>query len=703
MSAPQLAVSITADLSQLRAGLSQATSATTSSAIAITTSVAQIDRSFVRVNNTRFTFGQNFRAQAAMVATGVKPVIAGANLAGFALTNLGRVAQDAPFGFIGIQNNLNPLLESFQRLRAETGSNAAAFKALYASLLGPAGIGIALSLITSAISFYTLSQQRAKKATKEAKDGNDDYIESLDAVTQSRLKGEGNAQKEITDLRTIYSVTQDATLSLKLRKEAVDELQAKYPDYFKNLSDESILNGKAKVSYDQLTTAIIATAKARAAQDLITKNSSQRLINEQKITDLEKERLSIKLKQDKIASEGIDEVSQTTRESAGIKSANQLSSINGVLNKNLETQIQLKNDNKKIDEDNLNLTKSITAEILKGADVIGSFGTENSKSADKISDIYKQLAIELKQNPLAFGATNGEIVESNIESYQKALEGLIANGYAPTSKAVQDLIDKQNELVAQFQAGQKSLTNNVSPTLSTPSTVTATIVDKPIASKQLSEYIKLSQAAYNSTIKFEESLTSLSNESLASGISSAFSSIGEAFANGTSAIDAFGEAILGAFAGFLSQLGQMFIKEGIAQVAYGVAKNIILPGSGASNIGGGIGMIAAGAGISVIGGALTGGKSKNKGSKGSANIPQFASGVNNFSGGMALVGERGPEFVNLPTGSSVTPNFRTSQIMSENRQDTNVFINGQLRADTRGIYLALETEGKKLGRRGYGK
>uniref|UniRef100_A0A6M3J714 Putative tail protein n=1 Tax=viral metagenome TaxID=1070528 RepID=A0A6M3J714_9ZZZZ len=37
-------------------------------------------------------------------------------------------------------------------------------------------------------------------------------------------------------------------------------------------------------------------------------------------------------------------------------------------------------------------------------------------------------------------------------------------------------------------------------------------------------------------------------------------------------------------------------------------------------------------------------------------IPGFASGVSNFSGGPAIVGERGPELVNLPRGSSVTPN-----------------------------------------------
>jgi hypothetical protein len=41
---------------------------------------------------------------------------------------------------------------------------------------------------------------------------------------------------------------------------------------------------------------------------------------------------------------------------------------------------------------------------------------------------------------------------------------------------------------------------------------------------------------------------------------------------------------------------------------------------------------------------------------GSKGYPAFADGVENFSGGMALVGERGPEIVNLPRGSDVIPN-----------------------------------------------
>lgn len=40
------------------------------------------------------------------------------------------------------------------------------------------------------------------------------------------------------------------------------------------------------------------------------------------------------------------------------------------------------------------------------------------------------------------------------------------------------------------------------------------------------------------------------------------------------------------------------------------------------------------------------------------NIPGFANGVRNFAGGLAVVGERGPELVRLPGGSDVVPNHR---------------------------------------------
>ena len=55
-----------------------------------------------------------------------------------------------------------------------------------------------------------------------------------------------------------------------------------------------------------------------------------------------------------------------------------------------------------------------------------------------------------------------------------------------------------------------------------------------------------------------------------------------------------------------------------------------------------------------------------------SSIPAFAAGTDYASGGMALVGERGPELVNLPRGASVTPNHR----MGGNVVNINVAVPG---------------------------
>ena len=93
--------------------------------------------------------------QLGKVSTSLGGIKNASNTAGQSLTNLGRIAQDAPFGFIGIQNNINPLIESFGRLKAETGSTGGAFKALLAGLAGPAGIGVAVSVATAALTVLT--------------------------------------------------------------------------------------------------------------------------------------------------------------------------------------------------------------------------------------------------------------------------------------------------------------------------------------------------------------------------------------------------------------------------------------------------------------------------------------------------------------------------------------------------------------------
>jgi len=216
----------------------------------------------------------------------IKGINPASNSAAFALTNLGRVAQDAPFGFIGIQNNLNPLLESFQRLKEQSGSTGAALKALGGSLIGPAGLGLALSLVSSAIVLYTQYQQRANAALNNTKKSTDDYVATLDNVRQAQLKGEQSAAQETTRLAILYNATQNTTLSLKQRGAAYDELSTKYPKFFSNTAKEQTLLGQNTEAYYKLSSAILSAAYAKAYEDKIGQNTNRVLEDRQKLIDL---------------------------------------------------------------------------------------------------------------------------------------------------------------------------------------------------------------------------------------------------------------------------------------------------------------------------------------------------------------------------------------------------------------------------------
>lgn len=156
----------------------------------------------------------------------------GANQAGNALQNLGRIAQDAPFGFIGISNNINPLLESFQRLKVETGSTGGALKALAGQLGGAGGIGLAVSVVTGLLVVFGDALFGSKTAAEKAEEGIkgyqsavEDLKASVDAVSDSisfanrlgginvKIAGFGNETgNELTDLRQ-QSIAQDDAIA----------------------------------------------------------------------------------------------------------------------------------------------------------------------------------------------------------------------------------------------------------------------------------------------------------------------------------------------------------------------------------------------------------------------------------------------------------------------------------------------------------
>lgn len=200
-------------------------------------------------------------------------------------------------GLMGISNNIPILVDEISKLKAVNTELVASgqkaipiWKTLGKSFLSTSNI------LTLSLTLYLLLKDRIddmigsmnlfSKTSISAKQNQED-------LSTAMLEGAKNAVKERMELDILYKKTQDTTVSIKERKKAVDELQNLFPAYFKNIKDETILNGGAEKQYLQLRDAILASARARAIEDKLVERAQNRLEEEfalqDKINEVQKE------------------------------------------------------------------------------------------------------------------------------------------------------------------------------------------------------------------------------------------------------------------------------------------------------------------------------------------------------------------------------------------------------------------------------
>lgn len=195
------------------------------------------------------------------------------------LTQFSRIAQDAPFGIMGIGNNITATAEAFANLQRETGSARGAFSALVGSLTGVGGILLAVSLVTTA--FTVMSQQGLTVGDVFNKlAGN--FDETADSLRKMGHEAAKTAGEEIAGLKALTEVAKDNSLSMEKRLLAVKELQSEYPAYFGNLTKEKILNGDVSAAVDDVSRALIERARASAIAGKLGELAGKRLELEEK-------------------------------------------------------------------------------------------------------------------------------------------------------------------------------------------------------------------------------------------------------------------------------------------------------------------------------------------------------------------------------------------------------------------------------------
>ena len=187
-----------------------------------------------------------------------------------ALTNLSRVAQDAPYGFMGIANNINPLLESFQRLQSSTGSTSSALKTMGSALMGPAGIGLAVGVVSSLIVSFGDEIMNFVSQTSSA-----DVALSKFNTTMS--KGVGEAQAEIDKLVILNSIVDDTTRSTTERERALAQLKNTYKGNLELQALDIQDGAKLKIVIDSIAEALKRKAMAQAFATVIAEEEAKKV------------------------------------------------------------------------------------------------------------------------------------------------------------------------------------------------------------------------------------------------------------------------------------------------------------------------------------------------------------------------------------------------------------------------------------------
>ena len=236
-----------------------------------TTNIDKLNKSLQLLGKTQSELG---RLSGAGSFSGVTK---GSNEATASLINLSRVAQDAPYGFIGIANNINPLLESFQRLKVSTGTTGGALKALGSSLLGGGGLGLAVGVVSSLLVVFGDklfgSSKKAKEANEEYERLNKVIKEVSRSAAEVSAAGAASTVDERARVSILANAVRDQTKSYNERNNALNQLKEINKNYFGDLTLETASLATLTARVDEYSKALISAAIVKEFSSDIAKTA----------------------------------------------------------------------------------------------------------------------------------------------------------------------------------------------------------------------------------------------------------------------------------------------------------------------------------------------------------------------------------------------------------------------------------------------
>lgn len=622
-----------------------------------------------------------------------------------AFSDLSPLAQKAILSILGITVAIGPILKivgAFQLLRAQIfsfrDSVLSAYKAVAGAVINATVafkalsiaqkatvIGLAIAAVTALYFAYDSYSNSLTNAEAAQKAVNDVTREAISSTEVERAK-----------IGTLVSVLEDNTRSLNDKQGALKQLKAISPAYFGDLDIE-----KGKII--GLTSAVDLYVKS-LERSAIVKQATEELAKQSEIlrnigesgapTVLQQSGNALRAFGTGILG-GIATIGSTKETfdnlNAATRTFNQL---------DLQSSTQAKIDSlRALIKENIDLSE--TTEITTK-----SFERQGG-STDKLSAKAKVLGevlsdVENASEGAMLLGDDGDIAKLN--ALEKGILRLIDAGFKPASLEVQALKKELDELTK----APKPIVVDVIKKADAGGPVTGPVSsltpegDSAVALPPLQDIAAPYTAAQQALIKYQEKLSlakqvqeelnaktfefSSGLDALASKLfekgtlmESVFVGMGAAMqraaADGATSFAQLGKAAAGAAA----KIVRGYIQQGVAAAVAKALSSIPFPFN-----------LAAGAAAGGLAAALFTNLIGKIGVKG------FAAGTRDAPGGMALVGERGPEILNIPKHSQI---FSAGQTATALRgSGSNVNVSGEFRIQGTDLVLLLERTNNRLNR-----
>lgn len=260
-----------------------------------------------------------------------------------ALTSLSLVAQDLPFGFIGIQNNLPGVISSFGELTREAGGVGGALKQLGSALVGPAGLFLAFSAVTAGVTYLIQKYGSLSAAVTALVSNNAKLVQVQNALNKELATSLGNTAGETAKIQILVKTMSDLSKPMKDRQDAYIALKKIAPEIARGIDEENLLtkknidlvneNARARIEYIKIR------ARESAILNIVNKNEEERIALEQQYPALLDKKQKAELAYNKTKGLSFD-ATKTFNAGLNIEALN-LQSATDALNKNATQRREL--------------------------------------------------------------------------------------------------------------------------------------------------------------------------------------------------------------------------------------------------------------------------------------------------------------------------------------------------------------------------